>query len=176
MVRQRVASGPGGAILAMKRLAASVSLGAALAIGALLSCLGSDAVAAEAVNTRIGDVAIVGYDPVAYFTDGRAVKGAPEFSHEWLGATWLFASAEHRDAFIAEPIRYAPQYGGFCALSVSEGDAANVDPEAWRIIDGRLYLFNDKESLPAEFDPDPSTVITHADANWPAVKAKLEGK
>src|SRR5690242_15928525 len=89
------------------------------------------------VNTGyFGNVAIMGYDPVAYFTDGRPVKGSPEISQSWLGATWHFASTQHRDAFKSAPMRYAPQYGGFCAGSVSVGMVTdNIDPKAWRIID-----------------------------------------
>jgi YHS domain-containing protein len=103
------------------------------------------AIAEELVNTGyFGDVAIKGYDPVAYFVDGKAVEGSPRFSHRWLGATWHFASAEHRDRFIAEPSKYAPQYGGYCADGVSLGTVTtNVDPRAWRIIDGKLYISYD---------------------------------
>jgi hypothetical protein len=158
------------------RIPAALQSFRVLVIAAWLVGLGAAvAQAGEAVNTRIGDVAILGYDPVAYFTESRAVKGSPEFGHVWLGAEWRFASAEHRDAFISEPIRYAPQYGGFCTISVSLGDAANVDPEAWRIVDGRLYLFNAKDSIAEDFDTAPADMIDQADANWPAVKAELEG-
>ena len=101
--------------------------------------------AEEPVNTGyFGDVAIKGYDPVAYFTENKAVEGSPEFSYRWLGATWQFASAEHRDQFIKEPTRYAPQYGGYCADGVSFGTVTtNIDPKAWRIIKDKLYLSYD---------------------------------
>jgi YHS domain-containing protein len=76
--------------------------------------------AVDGVNTGyFGNVAILGYDPVAYFTDGRAIKGSPEIAKKWLGATWYFASAKHRDAFASQPVRYAPQYGGFCTLGAA---------------------------------------------------------
>ena len=87
----------------------------------LLLCLGiGTAAGADGVNTGyFGNVAILGYDPVAYFTDGRATMGSPKISKKWLGATWYFASVEHRDAFASEPVRYAPQYGGFCTLGTA---------------------------------------------------------
>lgn len=117
------------------------------AIAATAVLLGSaiPSLAEEPVNTGyFGDVAIKGYDPVAYFTENRAVEGSPEFSYRWLGATWQFASAEHRDQFIKEPTRYAPQYGGYCADGVSFGTVTtNIDPKAWRIIEDKLYLSYD---------------------------------
>ncbi|CCE99547.1 YHS domain-containing (seleno)protein [Sinorhizobium fredii] len=140
-----------------------------------LATMGSgESCAAEVVNTGyFGNVAILGYDPVAYFTDGRATKGSPEFTEKWLGATWYFASVKHRDAFASEPIRYAPQYGGFCALGTSVEEAsANIDPEAWRIVDGKLYLFSGKEGLEEDFDADPAAVKAKADAKWAGVEAK----
>jgi YHS domain-containing protein len=77
-------------------------------------------------------------DPV--YQQAGPVKGSAQFSYEWQGATWLFSSAENRDRFNAEPDRYAPQYGGFCAYAVSKGRTASIDPEAWKIVDGKLYL------------------------------------
>jgi hypothetical protein len=131
------------------------------------------ALAQDQVNTGyMGDVAILGYDPVAYFTDGRARKGSPDISEKWLGATWYFASTQHRDAFISKPMRYAPQYGGFCTLGVAFKEAsANIDPEAWRIVDGKLYLFSGKEGLEQDFDASAGEVIAKADANWPKIAA-----
>jgi YHS domain-containing protein len=132
------------------------------------------AAAADGVNTGyFGNVAIGGYDPVAYFTEGRAVKGSPDLSQTWLGATWHFANAKHRDAFAAEPIRYAPQYGGFCALGTANEEAsANIDPEAWRIVGGKLYLFSGKEGLEEDFDARAANVIAKADVKWPEVQQK----
>jgi len=131
------------------------------------------------INTGyFGNVAIMGYDPVAYFTDGRAMKGSPEISQSWLGVTWHFASAAHRDAFIADPMRYAPQYGGFCAGSVSIGMITdNVDPKAgWRIIDGKLYLFGGGGGLEQDFDPTATKILADASAHWPEVKKKILGQ
>jgi hypothetical protein len=130
------------------------------------------------VNTGyFGNVAIMGYDPVAYFTDGRAVEGSPQISHSWLGATWQFANTQHRDAFVAEPVRYAPQYGGFCAGSVSIGTVTdNIDPKAWRIIDGKLYLFGGSGGLEQDFDPTATKILADATAHWPEVKKKIVGQ
>ncbi|RWC29882.1 MAG: hypothetical protein EOS70_23650 [Mesorhizobium sp.] len=130
--------------------------------------------AVDGVNTGyFGNVAILGYDPVAYFTDGRATMGSPKISKKWLGATWYFASVEHRDAFASEPVRYAPQYGGFCTLGAAfDQAAANIDPEAWRIVDGKFFLFSGKEGLEEDFDADPAAILAKADAEWPAVETK----
>jgi hypothetical protein len=152
--------------LALTLMAASLSAGSAVAAGP----------AAHPVNTGyFGAVAILGYDTVAYFVDSRAVEGSPEFTHKWLGVTWQFASAEHRDIFIADPIRYAPQYGGLCVGSMASSQiTSNIDPEAWRIVDGKLYLFGGKAVIEEYFDPVAEDVIRNADAAWPAVAATLE--
>ncbi len=152
------------------------SLLAAMAFGAwALGAGGVDrAQAGAAVNAgKLDGVAIKGYDTVAYFTDGRPIKGSPDISYRWLGESWYFASAEHRSLFAGNPIRYAPQFGGFCALGISKG---HVDPEvrpdiAWRILDGKLYLF----SMPfeEEWTADPSGVVASADANWPSIETGL---
>ncbi len=92
--------------------------------GRLRCCFFAQPVPAEDVVNMgyFGDVAIKGYDPVAYFTQNQAVEGSPQYSHHWLGATWYFASAEHRDMFMRDPAKYAPQYGGYCADGVSFRD------------------------------------------------------
>jgi YHS domain-containing protein len=119
--------------------------------------------------------AIRGTDPVAYFTDGRAVPGKAAFEAEWMGATWRFASAAHRDAFKTDPEKYAPQYGGFCAWAVSQGYSAPIDPAAWKIVGGKLYL-NYSRSIQSRWALDRSGNIARADRNWPKVRAGLEGK
>jgi len=125
------------------------------------------------INTGyFGGIAIKGYDPVAYFTKGRAMKGSEEFAHEWLGETWHFANAKHRDLFVADPVKYAPQFGGYCAAGMAYGqNTANIDPEAWRIIDGKLYLTYDKGGA-AELEEIPGE-LTKAKTNWPKIKGKL---
>ncbi|GAB4239551.1 MAG: hypothetical protein Tsb0032_43530 [Kiloniellaceae bacterium] len=115
-------------------------------------------------------LAIQGYDPVAYFTEGRPVHGSSEFTHDYAGARWQFASAANRDAFAADPARYAPQYGGYCAWAVSQGYTASTDPAAWRIEGDKLYL-NYSRSVQSRWEKDIPGNITKADANWPGLKA-----
>jgi YHS domain-containing protein len=86
------------------------------------------------------DLAIKGYDTVAYFKLGKAVKGSESFTFRWHDMTWQFSSQEHRDLFAAEPERYAPQYDGYCAWAMTESRLAITDPEVWKIVDGKLYL------------------------------------
>ncbi|MEO1134248.1 MAG: YHS domain-containing (seleno)protein [Cyanobacteria bacterium J06639_1] len=120
-----------------------------------------------AVFTEAG-VAIRGADVVAYFTDGAYVPGSPEFTYEWGDAVWQFASAANRDAFAANPVQYAPQYGGFCAWAVSQGYTAAVDPTAWKIVDGKLYL-NFNASVQNRWARDIPGNIAKGDRNWPSV-------
>ena len=125
------------------------------------------------LDTRAGEpaypnekgIAIQGFDAVAYFTVGRPTTGVTEFEHEWRGATWRFASQEHLDRFVAEPRRYAPRYGGFCAGAMWRGLRAPVDPDAFAIVDGKLYLAYSKEGM-AEFEENASESVPAADANW----------
>lgn len=113
--------------------------------------------------------AIRGYDPVAYFAEEEAVAGKPEFTASHGGATWRFASAENRDKFVADPAKYAPQYGGYCAWAVSQGYTAPVDPDAWSIREGKLYL-NYSKLIRARWALDKSGNIADADANWPGLR------
>lgn len=117
-------------------------------VGIIALLFASHAFALEnAVNTgRLGDTAIRGYDVVAYFTENTAVKGSSKFKFNWRGANWQFSSETNLNAFKAEPLKYAPQYGGWCAYAMSDqGRTVRVDPEAWTIIDNKLYLnFNKK--------------------------------
>ena len=114
------------------------------------------------------DGAIRGYDPVAYFDRKGPVKGSKQFSYPWQGATWYFASAENRDKFAAEPERYAPRYGGYCAYAVAQGDTADIDPSAWSIVDGKLYL-NYSLRILERWKKDIPGYIRKGDANWPDV-------
>lgn len=136
------------------------------------------AFAGNTVNTGyFGGVAIMGYDPVAYFTEGRSMKGSEEFSYDWLGTPWYFASRKHRDLFMSEPVKYAPQFGGYCAGEVAfDGITVNIDPDAWRIIEGKLYLSYNKPTA-AEWEAYEDDYLPKAEANWPKLEAKLnEGK
>jgi hypothetical protein len=117
-------------------------------------------------NTAVG-----GYDPVAYFTEGKPVKGDKAFSLDHAGVQWRFASAQNRDAFAAAPDRYAPQYGGYCAWAVSQGYTASGDPQYWKIEGGKLYL-NYDASVQKKWEQDIPGFITKANQNWPAVLGK----
>ena len=126
-----------------------------------------------APNTEIAyfeesGIAISGADPVAYFTESAYVPGSDEFTQEWQGVTWKFASAENRDAFVADPDAYAPQYGGFCAYAVSQGYTAKIEPDAWRIVDGKLYL-NFDQKIQKRWEKDIPGHIASANQNWPGV-------
>ena len=113
-----------------------------------------------------GGAAIRGYDPVAYFTEGKPVKGKAEFTHQWKGATWRFASAANRERFAAAPEKYAPQYGGYCAYGVAGGYTVKTEPDAWSVVDGKLYLNYDR-SVQASWVKDIPGYIRKANANWP---------
>jgi len=123
---------------------------------------------ADPVNKDRGGVAIKAYDAVAYFTDSKPVKGSPSFTHQWNGATWQFASAEHRDAFAKSPEKYAPQYGGYCAYGVSQNHTAPIDPEAWTVIEGKLYL-NYSQRVKATWSKEIPKFVEQADRNWPGL-------
>ena len=110
-------------------------------------------------------LAIGGYDPVAYFTDGKPVEGEERFSLDHDGTTWRFASAANRDAFKADPAKYAPQYGGFCAYAVSQGYTAKIEPDAWRIVDGKLYLHRN-DRVRDLWSRNPHGYIAEADEAW----------
>ncbi|MDF1715807.1 MAG: YHS domain-containing (seleno)protein [Antarcticimicrobium sp.] len=115
--------------------------------------------------TRQG-VAIGGYDTVAYFTEGGAVQGRPDFAVMWKGAVWLFATRKNREIFEANPRAYAPQYGGYCAFAMSKGQASGTNPEAWKIVDGKLYLIHNHTYMKVWLQ-DPAQYIVLSDANWP---------
>jgi YHS domain-containing protein len=116
----------------------------------------------------LSSLAVEGYDPVAYFTDGKPVEGKSDFEYEWNGATWRFASQEHLDTFKADPEAYAPQFGGYCAWAVSQGYTASAVPEAWRIVDGKLYL-NYSKGVQSKWSQDIPGNIAKANQNWPKV-------
>lgn len=117
---------------------------------------------------RFSNVAVQGYDPVAYFTDGKPVKGEHEFTTTYQGAEYRFANAENLATFTADPAKYAPQYGGYCAWAVSQGKTAKGDAKYWAIVDDKLYL-NYNRSIQKDWDKDREGFIVAADQNWPTV-------
>lgn len=150
----------------MKPLLRTLRL-ALVALG--LVALAQGASAADRIYTGfLSDTAVGGYDTVAYHTEGRPVEGSKDHTTQWRGATWRFASEESRAKFEADPERYAPAYGGYCAYAVAQGTTAPGDPEVWKIVDGRLYL-NVNEDVARRWKKDIPGYIEKADANWPGV-------
>ena len=123
-------------------------------------------------------VAIDGHDPVAYFTKKAPVKGSPEHAHEWSGVKWLFSSAEHRALFAANPERYAPQYGGYCAYGIASGYISKKVgyEDAWTIHNDKLYMFPDRGAESAWFRTGGQANTRYGDQNWPKLKAVLESQ
>jgi hypothetical protein len=119
-------------------------------------------------KTTLTNLALKGYDPVAYFTEGRPVEGRKEFAHAYADANWRFASEAHRDLFKADPERYAPQYGGFCAWGISQEKFFDGDPQVWKVINGKLYVNYNKE-IEKAWEQDVPGFIDKADHNWLAL-------
>ncbi len=146
---------------------------AAVCAVVFLTLLGAaNAFADGTVFNQSQGAAIKGYDPVAYFTQSDAVKGAEELSNMWSGVKWLFATAANREAFAAEPEKFAPQYGGYCSYAMSRDYVADITPTAWKVVDGKLYL-NNSQAVHLWWRADIPGNIQKADANWPGQKAKL---
>ena len=115
--------------------------------------------------------AIKGYDTVAYFTENKPVEGSEEFSVDYKGAQWLFSNAENLELFKADPEKYAPQYGGYCAYAVAKGSTASIKPELFTIHNGKLYL-NYSDSINDKWRSDIDGYIEAADNNWPDIVDK----
>ena len=137
-------------------------------------CAGADVVRATAPPhpavyiESTSNLAIRGADPVAYFTEGAAVAGNAAYRYTWNGATWQFSSAQNRALFAANPEAYAPQYGGYCAKALSEGNLASVDPRVWTIVEGKLYL-NYSTDVQQQWSQDIPGNIVKGDASWPTI-------
>lgn len=125
------------------------------------------------VNVDSKGLALDGYDAVAYFKENLPREGKPEFIADYNGAKWQFTSAENRDAFKAEPAKYAPQYGGYCAWAVGHNYTAKGDPQAWRIVDDKLYL-NYNKDVQAKWAEDIPKYVQDGDKNWKELAGKAE--
>lgn len=121
------------------------------------------------INANSNDVAIQGYDPVAYFTEAAPTKGSAQYTATYKNAIYQFSSEQNRDLFRAEPSKYAPQYGGFCAFGVTKGRKFDTDPMAWRVVDGKLYLNLNKDVQKLWVEDIPG-YITNANDTWPTIK------
>ena len=142
----------------------SLSLRAAICGFALLAAGSPFATASRSIAAEKVPLAIEGYDPVAYFTDGKPVRGLPEIEYEWDEYRYRFSSAEHRELFKAGPVRYAPQFANFCAMALTRGELDVANPEYWLISDGKLYIFN-KPIGPTLFQRDLAGNIVKATQN-----------
>lgn len=128
--------------------------------------------ATEPFNTEDG-VGIKGYDPVAYFTEEKPVRGDTAHVYEWQDVRWLFSSAEHKELFIQNPEAYAPQFGGYCAWAASRNYTADTDPEAWTVDNGKLYL-NYNKRVRRNWSKDQTENIKKGHTNWPGLRADLQ--
>lgn len=127
--------------------------------------------AGPALNLNPQGVAIQGYDPVAFFTEGKPVAGAPEFASQLNGATYRFASAEHKALFDQEPAKYEPQFGGYCAYGVAKGSLSPIKVEAFQIVNGRLLMQYNPEVRDL-FNQDTAGNLKRADERWPETAAR----
>ena len=139
----------------------SLVAGVALSVIALTSHAGE-------FNESSG-VAIKGYDPVAFFKDSKPVRGKDDLRFDYKGSTFVFSNADNRAAFAADPEKYVPQYGGYCAFGTARGYKADIDPATFTVVDGRLYL-NYNKQVQKEWAADRTRFIRQADERWPAVR------
>ena len=130
--------------------------------------LASPALAREPELYLESGLALSGYDPVAYFTEGRPMQGSANLEADWNGAIWRFANTDNKLAFLENPEKYAPQYGGYCAYAVGNGYTASADPQAWSITDGKLYV-NYNKAVRGLWNLRRSHYIREGDKNWPSV-------
>lgn len=143
----------------------TLALFAALPVTSLIA---HPAFAAKPEVFATDGVAINGYDPVAYFSMSKPVKGAGAHVVSYMGADWHFASADNKALFEEDPVKYAPKYGGYCAYAVSKGGTATTSPDAWTIYEGQLYL-NFNTTVRGIWSEDIPGNVAKADANWPSV-------
>ena len=151
----------------LRRLFVVPAVAALLLVTASLSGCGT--LYATAQSPRGDDVMLLGFDPVAYFTDGRPMRGSRTITTSLPGRTYYFASAEHKAMFDADPSRYEPQFGGFCSDGAAFGIKLSTDPSQFEVVDGRLFIFGD--IIGHEFwKLDPQWNIAHADRLWPEAR------
>jgi hypothetical protein len=146
---------------AMQNVSRRIAIRFVLVVAAVLFATSMPSFATEAVP-----LAIKGYDPVAYFTIGSPTRGLPEIEYQWDEQRYRFASAEDRELFKADPVRYAPQFGNYCAMALAEGDLVEANPEYWLISEGKLYIFGKPAPMgPAMFQQDLAANIAKANKN-----------
>ena len=131
----------------------------------VLAAAGRVPLAADAAPGTGKRLALSGYDPVSYFIDGHPEKGSADYATSYDDATYWFKTPEHRATFVADPDHYAPQFQGFCTVSMSRGAKYEADPEAWVIADGKLYVFGSKTLVPG-FRTQTASTVERATENW----------
>lgn len=152
-------------------LTAAIALSGLGGLATSPAAMAYDEASTSAINVGADSVILHGHDAVAYFTVGKPTPGKAEFQTVYQGATYQFASAENLAAFQADPARYAPQYGGFCAMGAALGKKLDVDPAQFKVVDGKLYL-NVNADVFNKWSEDIPTNISNADANWPVIRDK----
>jgi len=152
-------------------LAASIAASSLAAVVIAPAAYAYSETSTSRINVTADNVILKGHDPVAYFTAGQPTPGSEKFQTQYEGATYRFASADNLAAFVADPARYAPQYGGYCAMGAALGKKLDVDPTQFKVVDGKLYL-NVNADVFKKWSEDIPTNIANADANWPAIRDK----
>lgn len=150
------------------RFSVNVAMSVLMLVAAAVFAVPAHAAKDPVYTGLFSNVAVSGYDPVAYFREGRPVQGSSAFETEHEGYTYRFANQANLDDFIADPEAFAPQYGGYCAWAVSQGYTASADPDNWTIVDGKLYL-NYNDDVQSTWETDIPGFIEKADSNWPKV-------
>lgn len=150
-----------------KRILSMLLVAAAIGFAA---CAKNESV--KLVNSGQENIAMQGYDTMAYFNENMPKEGKPEFAFDWNGAKWHFSTAENRDLFAKSPEKYAPQFGGYCAWAVSSGYTADGDPNAWSIVNGKLYL-NYNQKVKEKWETEQDRRIKDAEKNWEDFKVKM---
>lgn len=150
-----------------------IFIGLVISVSAIFfaACAGSAEESFKKINTTAENVAVKGFDTVAYFTAQKAIEGNPQYSFVWNGAKWYFSSAENMEKFKSAPENYAPQFGGYCSFAVSKGYTADGDPNAWKIVDGRLYL-NYNQKVKEMWEAEQEKRIEDGKKNWEEFKKK----
>lgn len=145
---------------------------AAMLVSILFVSAGSAGAFDEINQSYLGDLAVDGYDSVAYFNKRKPAEGQDNYTAEWKGATWRFINAESRDLFMTSPESYAPQYGGYCSNQMSLGNLSDIDPGVWLIFEGKLYLFGHDVGRERWEETGIAARIQDADTNWQLYLAK----
>ena len=142
-----------------------------LTASVLFLCITFAATAQKGEIFTTKGMAIKGYDPVAFFTESKSVKGSEKFSYKWKDVTWLFSAKANLDSFKTNPEKYAPQYGGYCAYGTSEGHKAPTETDTWTVVNNKLY-FNYNKDVQKMWNKNQEGLIKKADTVWPDIKDK----